>query len=398
MIFLVSELYYPEEVSTGYILTKIAEGIAEKRPVHVITGPPTYSGNRSFANFEVRNNVVIERVQCMDLDKNKLSTRLIRSIIISFKLVFRIVLKVKKGDVIFVVTNPAPLLVLMGLVSKVTGAKLVILVHDVFPENLVAANVIKKESWFYKLLLHIFNKIYSLADQIIVIGRDMQLLLEKKTKLAVKISVITNWADTVEISPSPRSNNQLLAQLNIENKFIVQFAGNLGRVQGIDQLLEAAISLRNENVHFLFIGDGARKKWLLDQVLKYSLTNVTCLNFMAREEQQLFLNACDVSLVSLAAGMTGLGVPSKAYNIFAAGKPVIAIVAAQSEIGILVNEKKLGWVVTPGSSTEIINTIKKAMHSNNLQEIGERARKISLDDYSLNVIIRRYQDIFCDLD
>lgn len=396
MIVFVSELYYPEEISTGFIVTKIAEGIAEKHPVHVVTGPPDYSGQKTFVSNEVRNKVSIERVGSIDLDKNKLSLRLIRSIVLSLKLAYRTFSKIQKGDVIFVVTNPAPLLILISLVSKLKQCRFVILVHDVFPENLVAANLIKPNSWFYKILLKVFNRVYGLAAQIIVIGRDMQLLMEKKTKAAAKISVITNWADTEDITPSPRSTNQLLTLLNIEKKFIVQFAGNLGRVQGIDQLLEAAISLKNENIHFLFIGNGARKNWLLDQIAEQNLTNVTCLDFMPREDQQIFLNACDVSLVSLSSGMTGLGVPSKTYNILAAGKPVIAIVDVNSEIGMLVRENKLGWVATPGSSSEIASAIKEALNSPELNAMGARARKLAVDEYSLGVIIRRFQEIFCE--
>lgn len=390
MIYMVSEIYYPEEISTGYILTKIAEGVAQNYPVHVITGPPDYSGKKIVPDNEVRNKVSIERVKSIDLDKNKLSTRLLRSIILSFKLVYRTFIKVKKGDVIFVVTNPAPLLILMSLVSKITRSRLVILVHDVFPENLVVANFLKKDSFFYKVLLVIFNKIYASADQVIVIGRDMKLLMEEKTKSShPQINIITNWADVSDITPTDRMTNPLLQKLKIENKFIVQFAGNLGRVQGVDQLVEAAIALREENIHFLFIGDGARKKWLLQQVSEKKLENITCLDFLPREQQQIFLNACDVGLVSLAPGMTGLGVPSKTYNILAAAKPVIAIVDSKSEIGMLVNEEKIGWVVSPGSTEEMINAIKLASKAD-LVSYSNRAREVAVKKYSLDVIIKQY--------
>ena len=72
MILLVSELYYPEEISTGFILTKIAEGLAENTSVQVITGPPDYSGLKIAPQFEVRNNVKIERVKAISLNKNKI--------------------------------------------------------------------------------------------------------------------------------------------------------------------------------------------------------------------------------------------------------------------------------------------------------------------------------------
>ena len=398
MIILVSEIYYPEEISTGYILTKIAEGLALDYPVQVITGPPDYSGLKETPSFEVRNNVLINRVNAVSLDKNKLGTRLIRSILISFKLAIKTIRLAKKGDTIFIVTNPAPLLILMTLISRLTRTSLVVLVHDVFPENLEAAGLLKKNSFFFKILLSVFNLVYKSADHIIVIGRDMKKIMETKTiKSSPKISIITNWADTNDIFPTERSSNKLILKLQLENKFIVQFAGNMGRVQGIDEMVNAAESLKQDNVHFLFVGDGARKKWLVEQVKERNLTNVSILDFMPREEQQVFLNACDVGLVSLAPGMIGLGVPSKTYNILSAGKPVIAIVEAESEIGLLINEEKLGWVVSPGNTEALISAIKEACRSDSIVEMGKKARQIALEKYSLEAINMNYKKIFKDI-
>src|SRR4051812_1720521 len=39
-LWVVTELYYPEETSTGYYLTRIAEGLAEDRDVKVLCGQP----------------------------------------------------------------------------------------------------------------------------------------------------------------------------------------------------------------------------------------------------------------------------------------------------------------------------------------------------------------------
>lgn len=47
--------------------------------------------------------------------------------------------------------------------------------------------------------------------------------------------------------------------------------------------------------------------------------------FQDRSQQNDFLNACDIGIVTLNDGMYGLGVPSKSYNIWAAGKPILYI-------------------------------------------------------------------------
>jgi glycosyltransferase involved in cell wall biosynthesis len=395
MIILVSELYYPEEISTGYILTKIAEGLALNYPVQVITGPPDYSGLKDSPKIEIRNKVKIERVTARSLNKNKIASRLLRSILLSFKLMAKTIKLAKKGDTIFIVTNPAPLLILMTFVSWLTRTSLVVLVHDVFPENLEAAGILKSNSFFYRFLLDIFNLVYKAADHIIVIGRDMEKIMTDKIKSTKPgISLITNWADTSEVFPTDRSTNPIIKKFHLENKFIVQFAGNIGRVQGIEHMFKAALKLEDENIHFIFIGDGAKKRWLLDQVKKHKLSNVTVLDFMPRKDQQVFLNACDIGLVSLAPGMTGLGVPSKTYNILAAGKPVIAIVDPLSEIGLVVNEEKIGWVVKPSDINGLILAIREASKSQLLGGMGDKARKIAENKYALELIIQQYTGAF----
>ncbi len=159
-------------------------------------------------------------------------------------------------------------------------------------------------------------------------------------------------------------------------------------------MIEAAEKLKNTNVQLLLIGDGARREWILEQIQKRGLNNVTILPFLPRSEQINFLNACDLSLISLAPGMTGLGVPSKSYNILAAGKPIAAIVDEQSEIGMLVREHQLGWVVRPGNTEELVNSIKEAMNSTELGDISARARKLAETEYTLEHIISKYTELF----
>lgn len=394
MIFVVSELYYPEETSTGYILTKIAEGLAETLPIQVITGPPDYSGLKAAAKSEIRNKVRIERVSAVNLNKNKIASRLLRSILLSFQLAVKTLKMVQKGDTVLVVTNPAPLLVIMCLVCRFTRSSLIILTHDVFPENLQAAELLQKNSLWFRILARLFNSVYKASDHIIVIGRDMKKMMRSKINSnQPEITVITNWADTVDIIPEARASNQIIKNLKLESHFIVQFAGNIGRVQGINQIVDAAEILKSENVHFVFVGDGAKRKWLIEQVESRELTNITVLDPMPRAQQQLFLNACDVGIVSLSAGMVGLGVPSKVYNLLAAGKPIIAVVDSVSEVGFLIKEENVGWVVPPADSERLASVIREASKFRRLNEMGCRAREIAECKYSLDAIIAKYREV-----
>ena len=48
-LWVISEPYYPEETSTGYYLTRIAEGLAGDFDVKVLCGQPNYSARGTVA-------------------------------------------------------------------------------------------------------------------------------------------------------------------------------------------------------------------------------------------------------------------------------------------------------------------------------------------------------------
>lgn len=393
MLYIVSEIYYPEEAATSHIVTKIAEGLASEIDVHVLTGPPDYTSRYKASALEKRNGVTIERISALSLDKNKVINRILRAAMLTLTLGYRAFRRIQRNDLVLILTNPAPLPLLMTIICKIRRAKMLLLVHDVFPDNLVPAQLLHRGSFIFRMLLSLFRKVYLQAAHIIVIGRDMRdLILRMTGRSPDDITVIPNWADTEEIFPCLRSKSKIIRELRIEDKFIVQCAGNIGRVQGLEQIVNAAEILRDEKYHFLFIGDGARRGWLEREVAGRGLLNITIIGYQQRSRQVDFLNACDISLVSLAPEMLGLGVPSRTYNILAAGKPVLAVVEPSSEIARMVQEEAVGWVVAPGSPQRLATAIREA-GSSNLDVMRTNARIIAETKYSFESALKRYKDV-----
>src|SRR5207245_636310 len=129
---------------------------------------------------------------------------------------------------------------------------------------------------------------------------------KKTAGLDIPIVTIPNWADLESIHPTPRDDNALLDELGISGKFVLMYAGNIGHPTDVETIVESAAKLAaDERFHFVFIGDGAKKKWLVDRVSELELENVTILDYRPRDEQIVFLNACDVGLVALIKGMWG---------------------------------------------------------------------------------------------
>jgi len=399
-IWIVSELYYPEETSTGYLLTQIAEGLADEYKVRVVCAQPTYAARGTHApSQENRRGVDIYRCGGTTFDKNIFTLRLINVVSISITIFWTLLAKIHRSDKVLVVTNPPLLPFLTLLACRLRGAKCVLLVHDVYPEVLIATGFIGSHSLFARMLAWVNRWLYGNMERIVVLGRDMRTLVQDKIpERKTDIVVIPNWADLELVAPAPRSQNSLLGQLNLQDKFIIQYAGNMGRTHGLEKIVHCSRILQNNmpEVHFLFIGSGAKRKWLEEAVVQTNIENVAILSSRPRNDQPTFLNACDVAIISFVSGMAGVSVPSRMYNIMAAGKPIIAVADSWSELALVVQEEQIGWVVAPDATPDELAKVIIEAHSDpqRLTVMGERARHAAEARYSLARAIQGYSDLF----
>ena len=395
-LWVVTELYYPEETSTGYYLTRIAEGLTDEYEVKVLCGQPNYSarGVRA-AKREIHKRVEIFRSFGTTLDKNIIIFRLLNMLTLSLSIFWNALLQFKKGNQVLVVTTPPSLPFVTAIASLLRGTSYILLIHDNYPEILIAAGKTSAESSFVKTL-NFFNRwLYKYASKIIVVGRDMEKLLESKTEgLDIPIKTIPNWAEMETVEPADRAANALLQELNLQDQFVFLYAGNMGYPNDLESVIRCAGQLKNElPIHFIFLGNGVKRNWLEREVREKSLTNVTILSPRPRSEQTVFLNACDVALVSLVKKMCGVSMPSRTYNILAAGKPILAITENLSELAQVVTEDNIGWIVPPNAPQELLETIRQIyLNRNKLSEMGNRARLSAEKKYSLNAALEKYKN------
>jgi glycosyltransferase involved in cell wall biosynthesis len=392
--WIVTEVFYPEEVSTGYVMTKIAEKISEYAEIGVICGSAEYQSDAFKAAYTLSDSILIKRIRIPKLNKNFFLSRIFGFSLFALAVGIRILYNVKPGDKIILVTNPPTLLPLIAFLKKFKNFGLVILVHDVFPENAAASGLIKRESYLFRVLSSVFNSSYKSADRLITVGSDMKEVFLEKIGNKLPIEVITNWADHHEIYPMETSDFSKNYALKSKGKTIIQFAGNIGRVQGLELLFQELSSINNNLFHLIIIGDGAQKKYLQDFVYDNNLENIQFISSRSRSEQNNFLNACDIGLVTLCPGMFGLGVPSKVYNIFSAGKPVIYIGDTNSEISRYINDNLVGWAFSWDNKLEIKEFFEKIGDDLRSQIItrGKNARALVERDYTKDKILQSYKE------
>lgn len=391
-LWILSELFPPDETSTAFILGEIANVMTQKYEVKVIAGPEIYDKRKKLDTehrFEVNKDVEVLRVKGVDTDKNTFKGKATRFAVISYQLYQLAKQSIKKDDKVLLVTNPAPVVAMVSRLKKKIDFELNILVHDVFPENTAPAGL-KLPKLAYSVLKSIFDNAYGRADQLIALGRDMKEVLENKvakSKNPPRVTIIENWADLDIVSPIVKA-----AEDDHKGSVVLEYAGNIGRVQGLQEMVEHLKAADNQNLSFHLWGTGAEESKLKAFVETNGMINVEFHGAYFRSKQSDVINSCDIALVTLTEGMYGLGVPSKTYNIMAAGKPVLFIGDARSEIALLVKEKGIGYVFEPEEHEKIVDFLRHISVEMlpELKEMGTKARKVAVEEYAKEIILNKF--------
>lgn len=400
-VFVISELYYPEQNATGHFLTGIAEALVEAgTKVKALCAQPSYNQRGIKApKLEVRNGVSIRRCWSTTCDPKKPLGRILNFSTTSLSIGLRSFLSIRRNDRVIVVTNPPLLPFFIRFICWLKRARFILLVHDVYPDVLVPLGLLKPQHPLYRLMSWGNGRLYASSHKVVALGRDMARLIEEKSKGRATVSVIPNWGDVDKIKPSAKAENALLNELNLQGKFVVHYSGNHGRTHDLISIVEAAKVLKDEaDIHFLFIGEGSGKAAAVERAEELGLKNVSFRTFVDRSELNTSLNAADISVVAFKHGMAGISVPSRLYNLMAAGKPILAVVDEQSEVADVIREADLGVTVPPNSPKLLADQILFLRDNDVVRtRFGSNSRKEVVSKYSYSAVKQQYRELFASL-
>lgn len=362
-LYIITELFPPDETSTAYILGEMANASTKEYEVHVVCGPEIYDTRKIIDvehPFHLDSAVTVHRVKGIGIDKNKALGKALSFLMMSWRLYELSKELIKNGDKVLLVTNPAPLILLISRLRKKSQFELNVLVHDVFPENTIPAGL-KLPDVVYRFIKKCFDKAYSRVDKFLTIGRDMAEVVRGKAGKKAKVTIVENWADIDCITPKTMP----------EGRIMLEYAGNMGRVQGLDKLVHEL----PEGVELHFYGTGAME----NSLKAMELSNVFFHGPYFRSQQNEVLAACHVAVVTLSKNMYGLGVPSKTYNIMAAGRAIIYFGPERGEIALMIRRHNIGYIGWPDR-----------WDMEELRGMGKRARELAESTYSKETILNKY--------
>jgi glycosyltransferase involved in cell wall biosynthesis len=396
-ICLVSQVFYPNTQSTSLLLTDLALQIQNHcfAKVTVISGFPNGVDNHLVQYHENFQGIEIYRCGINVNLKAGLWQRLLSYISYLIHAAWKLLFYPHK-DIIIGVSNPPFLSIILAIISMLTGCGYYFIMHDVYPEGLLAVSKLKEESVITKFWRNTVKLSYHKVKKIVVLGRDMKdLLITNYSIEPDRIACIPNWSLTSNTTFIPFKQNRLARELGIENKFVVQYSGNMGLWHDIDTFIRAADRLKdNRDIQFLFIGNGIRQKQAQELAQELELKNIVWMDFVPKEELSSSLTCAHVALISLNTGLEGIAVPCKLYGILASGRAIIAQVPKNSEIAYVVQEENCGFVVSPGNVEELVQKIEQLASDRSLvEEMGLRSFQAYQSKYTIEHITKQFQEL-----
>jgi glycosyltransferase involved in cell wall biosynthesis len=242
-------------------------------------------------------------------------------------------------------------------------------VQDLYPELAVEFGVLRASSPTTRALDVLSRAILRHAEAVVVLGGAMSERVTAKGVARERIHVIPNWADGRSIRPVPHEENPFRREHGLDGKTVFLYSGNMGRGHDLSTLLAAARAMRDEAV-FMFIGDGAKRSEV--ESASHECSFIRLVPYQPRDRLAHSLSAGDVHLIAQDASTLGLMEPSKLYGILAAGRPVLYVGPAASEIACTVERERVGRVVANRDVAGVVRALREL--AANRETLGMRAR------------------------
>jgi glycosyltransferase involved in cell wall biosynthesis len=320
--------------------------------------------------------------------------RIINILLFTIKVFFSGLLTKDKPDVI-IASSPHPFSLMSALLlSKFKRAKFIVEIRDLWPETLINMGVIDKDS-FLALILHKIEELaYKKSDEIVTLLPGAHKYISRYNIPEKKIHYISNGVSIEKFDNNfKKFKYNIREKFSLRNKFIVTYTGSHGKANKLDVIIEAAKKIQNmniENIHFLFIGDGAEKENLISLTQKYNLKNVTFGTSVNKKYIPDILKSSDLSIVVLKdIDLYKYGISlNKIFDYLASGTPVVFSGNPYNDI---IADANAGFSVSAEDSDAIVDSIVKMFKSNlkYRKKLGQNGRKYLIENFEIENLGKR---------
>ncbi|MCJ8152370.1 glycosyltransferase family 4 protein [Chryseobacterium sp. SSA4.19] len=349
-------------------------------------------------NFIKKEGVSILQVKTLNIQKTNVVEKGIGTLAIEYQYLSAIkrFTSHKKFDLILYSTPPITLVKVIEYLKKRDHAKSYLLLKDIFPQNAVDMNMLKKGGILHRQFVKKEKKLYHISDTIGCMSQaNVDFVLKYNPEVDPgKIEINPNTIEPVVFSYSDEEKISIREKYQVPtDKKVLVYGGNLGKPQGLDFLLETIHATQIENAFFLIVGNGTEFPRIQNWFSQEKPVNAKLLQRLPKEDYDQLLAACDVGLIFLDKNFLIPNFPSRLLSYLEMKMPVIVATDPNTDMGDIVENAQCGYKVIAGDQPEMQTKLKKLLTEDNLNELGNNAEKLLQKEYlvekSFNLIIEK---------
>lgn len=371
----------------------------EGHDVTIVT--PVERRKKISTNFTKKENVSILQVKTFNIQKTNIIEKGIGTLAIEYQYLSAIKkhLTDKKFDLILYSTPPITFAKVIEFVKKRDHAKSYLLLKDIFPQNAVDMNMLKKNGFLHKQFVRKEKKLYKISDTIGCMSpANADFVLRHNPEIEKnKVEVNPNTIEPKDFNYSEDQKIAIRKKYGVPvDKKVLIYGGNLGKPQGLDFLLETIKETRLSNAYFLIVGNGTEFLKIQYWFNIHKPDNAKLLQKLPKEDYDQLLSACDVGLIFLDRNFLIPNFPSRLLSYLEMKIPVIAATDPNTDIGDIIEDANCGYKVIAGDQAEMQLKLKHLIHDD-LQTLGNNGYKLLQKEYlvdrSYNLILEKYKGV-----
>lgn len=397
-ILLLTQWFDPEPTFKGLAFAK--ELKRQGHDVQVLTGFPNYPGGKIYDGYKLKlyqreeiDGISILRVALYPNHDSSALKRIFNYISFAFMAMLFGIFATKKADVIYAYHPPLTVGIAAIFIKFFRRIPIIYDIQDMWPDTLQATGMLNNNK-ILNLIGSVCKLVYRFVDHIVVLCPGFKHTLIERNVPKEKISVIYNWCDEQGLTQAKPAKIEY--QQMMQNKFNIVFAGNMGKAQALDSILDVAKKVQDiQDIQFVFVGGGTETERLKQRLITENISNTVFIPRMPMAEVGGVLKLSSLLLVHLKKDpLFEITVPSKTQAYMAMGKPVL--MAVEGNAADLVKAAECGCVAISENVESIQQAILKIYHlpaSEQLQ-MGLNARNYYLQELSLESGVKQFIEVF----
>ncbi|WP_161958374.1 glycosyltransferase family 4 protein [Ornithinimicrobium cavernae] len=397
-IIAIHRYFWPDSPPYASFLRRIAGRWAEDgHQVEVLAGRPSYESARSRAGAaELVDGFRIRRIPVLR-DLSGGWRQLINLVAFPVFVSVRILLA-RSPDVVMCSTVPQVTLGwAVSVATRVRRGAFVYHCMDLHPEiGRISGEF--RNPLLYRVLAQLDLATMRRAERIVVLSEDMRrAVLSRDPRLEGRVIVLNNWAlpdfGEPEASPLPPPAEGVLR---------VVFTGNLGRFQGLEQVVSALAFLPpHVRIEVVFMGEGRAKSDVeqATRLLEAPGIDVLFLPAGSASAAKALMRTAHLGLVTLVPGVVRYAYPSKTATYISQGLPLLVLCEQDSALAQSVTRLGLGWSVAAGDQRGLVRALEEAcqrLAEDGLASEREAVTRWSRGSFNESRVLQRWSEMLFD--